>query len=135
MKMKRSLWIALYFVIYLILPLTLLVYARGKYPGIITWNLIVVSMIYLFSVFSLSITQLFTKWKSPSSIGIFVATIIYMNSVMGTLNINYEGTVIYVNLRNMLIFLYAILALKTALLICTDLKENVNRGAAEHHRD
>ncbi len=135
MKMKRSLWIALYFVIYLILPLTLLVYARGKYQGIITWNLIVVSMIYLFSVFSLSITQLFTKWKSPSSIGIFVATIIYMNSVMGTLNINYEGTVIYVNLRNMLIFLYAILALKTALLICTDLKENVNRGAAEHHRD
>ena len=133
MCMKKHLQITIYSILYLILPISLLLFAQKKYPAIVTWNLIIVSGIYLATIFSLSVVQIFMRWKSLPSIGIFIATVLYMNFVISDIRISYQRTVIHVNLSNTLILLYAILALKTVILIYGDLKKEVNQESVERH--
>ncbi len=133
--MKKYLQITVYSFIYLVLLLLLLLFAQKKYPEIVTWNLITVSMIYLATIFTLSTAQIFVKWKSVPSAGILIATILYMNFVMSNISINYHGTLIQINLSNILILLYAILILKTLMLIYDDIKqEKITLKATKRRR-
>ena len=132
--MKKSLQISIYAFLYLVLPLYFFYTAEEKYPNIVTWNLITVSMIYLATLFTLSTMQIFVRWRSVPSAGMFLATVLYMNTVMRDITINYYGAVVEINLKNFLLLLYMLLMLKTLVVAYEDIKgKRITQGSAEYH--
>jgi len=133
--MKKGLQIGIYAIFYLVLPMYFFYTAEEKYPDTVTWNLITVSMIYLATLFILSTIQIFVKWRSVPSAGMFLVTVLYMNTVMRDITINYYGAVVQINLKNFLLILYMFLMLKTLAVAYDDIKgKKVTQGSAGYHR-
>ncbi len=119
---KKIVHIIAYVAIYLLIPMYLLLLASDKYPEIITRSVLLTTLIYLVTLFILSVMQIFVRWKSIPSVGIFIATVFYMNLMLSNMKFKYQSAVITIDLGNLLFIIYILLSLRTALVIWDDLK-------------
>ena len=112
-----------YLLIYILLPALVLHYAMLKYPNVISSTTVLITMVYLFSLFVISILQLYTKWKSiPTGLSV-MATILYINFIFPTIKMNYMGASIVISFQNLIMIMYFLLILKIVLSVYYDIKE------------
>ncbi len=121
--MKRETTIGLYFLIYVALPAVILHAIALKYPEIGNSNVPLYTMFYLIILFISSAIGVYTRYSSiPTAISV-AATIIYMNYVLSRMSIQIMGASITIEMRNLLLIIYALLTLKIFLAVYADYKQ------------
>ena len=121
--MRRETAIGVYFLVYVALPAVVLHAIALKYPEIGESSIPLYTMIYLVLLFVSSSIGTYTRYSSiPTAISV-VATIVYMNYVLSRMDLQVMGASITIEMRNMLLMIYALLALKIFLAVYADYKQ------------
>ena len=121
--MKREVMVGVYFMIYIALPTIILHYLQLKYPELAGSVAPFYTMVFLIIIFISSIASLYTKYSSiPVGISA-IATIVYLNFVLGKLHLELMGAEITIDIKTMLYAIYLLLALKIMLAIYGDVKQ------------